>query len=255
MMKLRSFLTRFWLPCLVVVIAEIVTTRLDNLFFPPPSSVLQKLLEVATFEWITSTLGQTLFVFVVGYISGVVLGLVLGSIIGISETAYSILMPVAVFIRKMPTVAKLPILLAVFGVSVQAQLSSVVITVSFVMFVVAAKSTSMPHPVRHDLARLLKLSLVERAFGLYLPSNLAQIVAGARFSIQLAFVLTLLSETLVGGGGIGGFLIEAKSLYNIELMWVAIVIVGIIGFILHEVFAWIENRLTPGLQRKESEFA
>lgn len=197
--------------------------------------------------------GPTLGVFSGGYVLGVLLGLLIGASVGSSQYAYRAVMPALVFIRKMPSVAQLPIILALVGVSVEAQLVAVVIPVSFVLAVVAAKNAVAPNTAREDLANMIQLSRIERVWLIFLPSGAKQLLAAARSSIQLALILTILSETLVGGGGVGGLLLGAKFLFDFEMMWVAIFLVGTIGFLAHELFGFIEKRLSLKLGERSIE--
>lgn len=240
----RKLFTFAWLPIALLAAGQVLLPITENIFFPTPSSIFEKFIDNGGLLTLLEVAGPTLGVFSGGYILGVVLGLVIGASIGISTFTYKAVMPALVFIRKMPSVAQLPIILALVGVSVEAQLIAVVIPVSFVMAVVAAKSSVSPNLARNDLANLVKLSKIERVWIVFIPSGAKQLLAAARSSIQLALILTLLSETLVGGGGVGGLLLGAKFLFDFELMWVAIFVVGTIGLLAHELFGLLERKLS-----------
>lgn len=222
------------------------------MFFPAPSTIFNRAAEEITMDWLFKYLGPTLSVFGFGYLYGVFLGVALGAIIGANKHFYGTLIPVLVFIRKMPSVAKLPIIIAIVGLGSTAQLAAVITAVTLVMALVSAKATFEPDISVQDVTLIFKFNTWQRIFLANLPSRIALLSTTAKSAIQLALVLTILSETLVSSGGIGAFTLRAKSLFDLELMWIGIIVMGIVGFLLHEIFTKIEGQLLPYGDKRDS---
>jgi NitT/TauT family transport system permease protein len=194
-------------------------------------------------EWLLKYLAPTLGVFSFGYILGLIIGLGLGTLVGSTKVLYESLIPVLVFIRKMPSVAKLPIIIAIVGLGLNAQLAAVTIAVAFLMALVSAKATYQPESSVADTTVIFRFNPIQRIFLANLPSRAELLATTAKSGIQLALVLTILSETLASSRGIGAFTLQAKSLFDLELMWIGMIVVGLVGYLLHEIFSLVERHI------------
>jgi ABC-type nitrate/sulfonate/bicarbonate transport system permease component len=247
--KFTRLLSFLWFPALVLVLWELSG---GSVFFPAPSTLYSRILEEVTMEWLLKYLAPTLGVFSFGYILGLIIGLGLGTLVGSSKVLYESLIPVLVFIRKMPSVAKLPIVIAIVGLGLNAQLAAVTIAVAFLMALVSAKATYEPDGSVDDTTLLFRFNPIQRIFLANLPSRAELLATTAKSGIQLALVLTILSETLVSSSGIGAYTLRAKSLFDLELMWIGIIVVGLVGFLLHEIFTFAERQI-PLFSKKRNE--
>jgi ABC-type nitrate/sulfonate/bicarbonate transport system permease component len=247
-MRVLSFIgTSLWLPILILALWELSD---GSLFFPAPSHILDRAITEVDLDWVVVNLLPTLSVFGFGYLMGLLLGVGIGALVGVNRWIYDSILPVLVFLRKMPSVAKLPIIMAIVGIGLASQITSVVVAVTLLMALVTAKAVSEPDINSQDTAALLLLTKVQRIFLVFLPSRLGILVTSAKSAMQLAFLLTILGETLASAEGVGAYMLRAKSLFDIELMWIGILFVGAIGFVLHETFEALERKLVPLQQER-----
>jgi ABC-type nitrate/sulfonate/bicarbonate transport system permease component len=249
MRTFRSGAVSTWFPILVVAIWELSE---GSVFFPPPSAIWERAVEEVDLGWLSANLAPTLAVFSVGYLSGLLLGVALGALVGINRWIYDLVLPSLVFLRKMPSVAMFPIIMAVVGIGLTSQIVSVVVAVALLVAIVTAKAVSEPDPAALDIAKLMRLTMLQRAFLVFLPSRLGPFVTSAKSAMQLALLLTILGETFASTEGIGAYMLRARSLFDIELMWIGIAVVGIIGFLLHELFDVLERTLIPDRREREN---
>lgn len=238
---MKRLAIRLWLPVSILGSWEILNRISENIFFPSPSKIFARGLEVIDYSWLATYLYPTCLVFLSGYVVGIVSGLVLGSLLAAKPLIHDILMPSAVFIRKTPSVVKVPVILAILGIGYWSQLVSVAIPVAFITMVVSAKAVHEPLPSVSDTSKLLGLSRLQAICYLFLPSKKEELIASARGSIQVALIVTILSEILLGRNGIGMFTVNAKDLFDPELMWVGIFVVGTIGFLAHAFFEFVDR--------------
>lgn len=249
MKTLRETSVRLWLPISILVVWELWANFSPNVFFPAPSRVFLRAMETIDISWLSEYFVPTVYTLLLGYGLGALVGIFVGALLGSSNKGYNYLMPAVVFIRKTPSVVKVPVILALFGISFTSQLLAVVIPVAFILLVVSAKATNEPNRAVFDNSRIFGLNRVQATILLFLPSKLDEILASLRAAIQVALVITILSEMLLGRGGLGVFTITAKDLFDPELMWVGIFVVGTIGFAFHEVFQALENRVRSSIAR------
>lgn len=246
-MKITRLLLGAWFPIALLVLWELLPS---SIFFPAPLSILERFLsEGASLDWWVKYPGATIAVFGSGYLAGLLLGLVMGGMLGLGTRLYSAVTPILVFYQKMPSAAKLPLFLAILGLGVGIQVLIVAIAVALYMTLASSKATRHPTPQRADTAMLFKLTRFQSAYLVHLPGKLHVLVTTAKSALQLAFILTILGETLGATSGLGSLLVTSKTLFDMELMWISIFLSGLIGFTLQTSFEFLEKRVFRIVER------
>ncbi|MDP9260538.1 MAG: ABC transporter permease subunit, partial [Actinomycetota bacterium] len=98
-------------------------------------------------------------------------------------------------------------------------------------------------PALIETARAFNVPRFERIRRLVLPAAAPQIAAGMRTSVSLAVITMVLSEYFSSTSGIGYVLLISKNTYQFAPMWAAIVLIGLLGYLLNVVFLILERRL------------
>jgi len=97
-----------------------------------------------------------------------------------------------------------------------------------------------------NVARVIRL----RGFGYFarilLPAAAPFIFTGLRIGIGLSWLAIIAAEMLVGGVGIGFFIWDAWNGSNISDIVVALIYVGIVGFILDRLVEYAGKLVTRG---------
>ena len=246
---LRRVLVGTWLPFSILIAWQLLE---PSVFFPRPSSIIERLISEFGSTWLEQNVYPTIRVFMTGYISGIFAGFILGFFAGYWSRIYLGLVPVMVFFRKMPSVAKFPIVMAIIGIGVFSQIFAVALSVALMLALVVAKTIHDPPQNVSDLGRLFKLSRHQKISLLFIPSRFGEIWTVAKSAIQVALLVTIFSETIGSGQGIGALTIRAKSLFDIELMWVGMLVVGLLSFLIHQFFEAIERALVSNFIESKS---
>ena len=98
-------------------------------------------------------------------------------------------------------------------------------------------------PTLIDTARSFRIPLHERVRRLVIPSALPQIVAGMRNGLALAVIMMVLSEFFAASSGVGYVLLVSKNTFQLGPMWAAIVLIGLLGYLLNVLFILFERRV------------
>ena len=78
--------------------------------------------------------------------------------------------------------------------------------------------------------------------------------ASLKVAVTLAFVGTVIAETVASNRGIGNMMLIASSNFNVPLVFAGLFILAGLGVALYAVFSLIEKRVTGWANRK-TEFA
>ena len=94
-----------------------------------------------------------------------------------------------------------------------------------------------------DTARSYRVPRHGRIRRLVLPAALPQIAAGMRTSLSLAVIMMVLSEYFSSTSGVGYVLLISKNTFQLAPMWAAILLIGLLGYLLNLLFLLAERRV------------
>ena len=225
---------------------------ISDLVLPKPSQVFKVLFERLPALMPHAT--QTLFTTMTGFAFGVLAGILIGVVIGSSRLAYDVAYPLLVGFSSIPKVAVVPIFVVWFGAgTVPAILTSMVISI-FPVVVNVATGLATTEPELEDVLRALGASKTDILWNVGLPRTMPYLFASLKIAITLAFVGTVLSETVAANRGIGNVMIIASGNFDVPLVFAGLFILAFLGVALYAIFSFIEHRITGWAQRK-TEFA
>lgn len=243
--KVNSIFWTLLLPSFILIFWEIVSGFKPNPFFPPPSRIAGAIQEVISIEWILSSVKPSFIVLFVGYFVGAILGLVIGSLLGEFVKMRIVFLPICNFIRSIPSVAKVPLILSIMGLGLSSRISTVVIAVLFPVLMSTVRAIAATRNELLDLNRTLKFGRIRGLVSIRVPAAIGEILTGLHASVQVAVLAMIVSEMLGSGVGIGAFIIQSQSTFRIANMWVGVFIVGLIGLALNYLFMKIERKVAP----------
>lgn len=232
------------LACLIFNVSDIV--------LPRPSQVVIEIWN----KWpaILPHALQTLYTTLVGFVWGVALGVLFGVLIGSSRLAYDTAYPLLIGFNSIPKVAVVPIFVLWFGAgAVPAILTSITIAM-FPVVVNVATGLATTEPELEDVLKALRATKTDILWNVGLPRTAPYFFASLKVAVTLAFVGTVISETVASNKGIGNMMMTASSSFNVPLVFSGLFLLAAMGIALHVVFSLAERRLTGWANRK-SELA
>ncbi len=248
---LTSTRTAPWLmTAAIVILWQAICSAFDvsEFIFPSPIQVARALAEYT--GPIAEHSAQTLFTTVAGFAIGVVFGLALGVAVGSSPWLYSATYPLLVAFNSIPKVAFVPILIVWFGIgAVPAVLTAFLISF-FPIVVNVATGLATLEPELEDVLRALGASRFDILRKVGLPRSMPYFFASLKVSITLAFVGSVISETVASNLGIGYLMMSASSSNRMALVFAGLVVVSVLAMLMYVVFAWLEMRITGWAHRR-----
>jgi NitT/TauT family transport system permease protein len=234
---------------LVVWYAVINVLSVPSFILPSPTEILAELIHyyrpILAAAWIT--LWRTL----VGFALALIVGCVLGAIIGTSRLAHKSAYPLLVGFNAVPKSAFVPILVVWFGIgSIPAVLMAFLLAF-FPITVNVATGLATLEPELEDVLRSLGARRLDVLLKVGFPRSLPYLFAACKISIALAFVGTVVSETVASGTGIGYLMMSASSSLRMSLVFAGLVIISIMSMVMYQVFAIIESRTTGWAKHHE----
>lgn len=230
------------LPVIVLAAWEILGRNLGNVYLPPLSTVVTTLKADWFPDHTVDDLVPSLQRFVIGYLIGSALGVGLGIAVGSSRRIAEYLNPTLEFLRALPAVAIIPVAVLLFGLGASMRIFVIVVGVLFPVLVNAAVGARSCRQERVDVARMYGLSRRQILRRVVVPSALPMVSAGLRVALPIALIMMVVSELIGGQNGIGFYLLNAQSLFNIPAMFAALLILGLVGNIVNAGYSWLERK-------------
>jgi nitrate/nitrite transport system permease protein len=245
-------------PVIVLALALLIwelLCRKAGATLPPPSQVVS-----TTWELITNPfydrggldkglfwhLSASLQRVAMGYALASIAGVALGTLVGQSVWAMRGLDPIFQVLRTVPPLAWLPLSLAAFRDGQPSAIFVIFITAIWPIIInTAVGIRNIPQDYR-NVAKVLRLNHLEFFWKIMLPSAAPYIFTGLRIGIGLSWLAIVAAEMLIGGVGIGFFIWDAWNSSLISDIIVALVYVGLVGFVLDRIVAAMATLVTRG---------
>lgn len=185
---------------------------------------------------------------VMGFGLAAIAGILLGALVGQSVWAMRGLDPIFQVLRTVPPLAWLPISLAAFRDANPSAIFVIFITAIWPIIInTAVGIRNIPQDYR-NVAAVLRLNHLEFFWRIMIPSAAPYIFTGLRIGIGLSWLAIVAAEMLTGGVGIGFFIWDAWNSSRLSDIVIALVYIGIVGFVLDRMVAGIGHLATRGTQ-------
>jgi nitrate/nitrite transport system permease protein len=178
-----------------------------------------------------------------GFLLGIAIATPLGLLLGTSKLLHRMLDPVMQILRPISPLAWLPLGLVIFRKSEPAALFAIAICCMWPTVVNGAAGVRAIPQDYWNVAKVLRLSRFTTFTKIVLPATLPYIFTGYRLSLGIAWLVIVASEMLTGTPGVGGFLWQEYNSLIYAHILLAIVTIGLIGFLLDRVMGLAEAKL------------
>jgi nitrate/nitrite transport system permease protein len=178
-----------------------------------------------------------------GFLLGAVIGTPLGFLFGVSPTLTRMFDPLMQVMRPISPLAWLPLGLILFQKSEPAALFAIAVCSMWPTIINTMVGVRAIPQDYWNVAKVLRLSRTTTFLKIILPATLPYMFTGYRLSLGIAWLVIVASEMLTGTPGVGGFLWQEYNSLIYAHILLAILTIGIIGFVLDRLMALAEARL------------
>lgn len=237
-------------PITLFVIWEVAarTGFIDTRFFPAPSSIAQSLIETAQSGELWENTYISLHRLFLGFLVGSIPALVLGIIMGLNRTVRAIFDPLISATYPIPKSAILPLALLIFGLGEGSKIFMVAIGVFYPIAINATTGVLEINKIYLDVGKNYKASRWNTFRTIALPGALPVIMTGIRLGLGLGLVLIAVAEMVGAKSGLGFMIWNAWQVFEVEQMYVGLLMIAIIGFLLTTIVNAIERLVIPWRQ-------
>lgn len=165
----------------------------------------------------------------IGFGIGAGLGLVVGAIVGLWNTANVLLGPLLSALRAVPSLAWAPLLLLYLGIFEPPKITLVAIGAFFPIFTAVSGALRHVDPHLVEMARAFGLGPVNVLATVRVPAVIPTIISGLRLSLSQAWLFLVAAEIIGASLGLGSLLVDAGTSARVDIMFLAIILLAILG--------------------------
>ncbi|EJW10988.1 Hydroxymethylpyrimidine ABC transporter, transmembrane component [Rhodovulum sp. PH10] len=227
--------------------------KIDPFILPAPSEIFAAMNQ---YWWpLAKNSFVTLWTTMAGFALAVGFGIVLGLVVGWSRTIYRGLYPVLIGFNSVPKVAVVPILVIWFGIGEIPAILTAFLISFFPIVVNVATGLSTIEPELEDVLRALGASKLDIMLKVGIPRTQPYLFGALKVAITLAFVGTVVSETIAANAGLGFLMVQAGSNFQMPLVFAGLLLLAAEGIVMYAVFAYVEVHFTKWAHRSSMSAA
>ena len=233
----------------------------DEKFLPPPSDVWDAAVRASTWHQIApgvprEVLGeQNYFLWehlvaslqriFVGVGFAVLLGPLFGYAMGMSKTFHTITEPYMNFLRALPPLGYIGLLIVWFGIGDTSKVWLLFLAAFPAVAISTLNGVHSVNPDQINAARALGANRLQVQTGVVVPATIPEVINGIRIAVGFAWTTVVAAELNNGIPGIGGLAYLAGQQLNTSLTIACIVVIGITALALDAVIKQIGVLLVP----------
>ena len=230
-----------WLPVALVAWWWSASADSTDPYFPPLELIWEQF--KANWIWMNVPIHvvPTMENLFTGFAIAVVVGIALGTVIGASPTATRYVEPVVDFFRSIPPVALVPVFILLLGLDSTMRIASIAFAATFPILIATIEGIRQTNAVLLDTAAVFHLTRNQTLWRVRLPNAMPLVFSGLQVGFQIAFIVTIASEYLGSGFGLGAFTLISVDSFLILDAWTGVLLLGILGYLLSLVFDVVER--------------
>ena len=214
----------------------------DVFILPRPSVIFMSMWK--HFGVIAENSFQTFMTTILGFGLAVVVGLLLGMLIGALPAVYRGIYPIMVGLNSIPKVAIVPILVIWFGIGTVPAILTAFSIAFFPIMVNVATGLAAMEPELRDVLRSLGARKTQILWKVGVSRSMPYFFASLKVAIGMAFIGSVVSETMASNNGIGFLMMTASARFDVPLVFAGLFVIAIMGVGMYEFFAALEKRVT-----------
>lgn len=173
------------------------------------------------------------------------IGIPLGLAMGWNKKINAFISPIFEFLRPIPPIAWIPLVILWFGVGELSKVFLVTLGAYVPILMNTVTGVKMVPPVLLNVGKIYKASSVQILKEIVLPAALPAIFAGIKTAVSCGWMVVLAAEMMASKSGVGFLITRGMEAYDVAMIIVGMCIIGVVGYLISIVLSFVERRLCP----------
>jgi NitT/TauT family transport system permease protein len=220
--------------------------------FPSIVSVIKSISLMLSRGVFIKDLSSSLFSVIFGFIIGFVIALPVAILMAWYHPIENIIGPWIQFVRSIPPLAYVPLVVVSAGVGAKSQIIVITIATFLVMSITIYQGVINIDPVLIKAARVLGAKDRDIFLRVIVPASTPFIITAVRLGATTALTTLIAAESTGAQAGLGMRIRALSQYFETAPMFLYIVIIGIIGLLIDKGIRLLEKRLTRWQEKTEA---
>lgn len=212
--------------------------------FPNVVVTIQGLMTMVERGVFWQDLSSSLISVAMGYAIGFVIALPVAILMAWYVPVRNILEPWIQFIRNIPPLAYVFLIIAALGIGQTSKITVIFIAAFLVMVITIYQGVKGVDVTLIKAARVLGATQKDIFFKVTIPASTPFILVAARLGLSTSLTTLMASEIVGGDKGIGMMIQQASGYYQMDVVLLGIIMLGIIGICFEKIVRFLERRFT-----------
>jgi ABC-type nitrate/sulfonate/bicarbonate transport system permease component len=217
----------------------------DRRFIPAPSDIALRYWEMLRSGELETNALVTLWRVFAGFFIGSIPAIAIGLLMAMFRPVRIFFDPLIATLFPIPKIALMPLLLLAFGFGNASKIALVVIAVFFPVVINTYVGAANIERIYWDVAKNYGASQSVIFRRIVFFGALPMIFAGLRIALSVSFIVLVAAEFVATKTGIGYLIWNSWELLQVDVMFVGIVTVGLLGLIATVILQEIERKVIP----------
>ena len=169
----------------------------------------------------------------------------LGLFIGTFRPVQALLEPLMEFVRYMPAVAFIPLVMIWVGIEESAKVAIIFIGTFFQMILMVAEDVRRVPTAQIEAAQTMGATRMEIIEQVLLPSAKPALVDTLRITLGFAWTYLVVAELVAANSGLGYAILKAQRFLQTDKIFAGIILIGLIGLLTDQLFRWLHRKAFP----------
>ncbi|MCK9286700.1 MAG: ABC transporter permease [Sphaerochaetaceae bacterium] len=237
---------------LFVILWKIISvTERGRIVFASPDLIVETMFNELKKPSMWRHIGFSLFRVVSGYLLAFISAIPIAFLMGWYKSIRSIFEPWVQFIRSIPPIAYLPLVIVAVGVGESSKITVIFIGAFLVMLVTIYQGVLNVDETLIKAGKVLGASDREIFFTIVVPASLPFIMTALRLGLATSLTSLVAAEMTGASEGLGTMIQTAGQYFQMKVVLMGVLIIGILGMVLEKIIKIIDKKLTSWQEKRE----
>jgi NitT/TauT family transport system permease protein len=222
----------------------------NPVFLPAPQKVLARIARWAGEDNLLGDAAISILRVISGWALSALIAVPLGLLIGTWRAVQALLEPLTDFIRYMPAVAFIPLVMLWVGIDEGAKVAIIFIGTFFQMVLMVAEDVRRVPMAQIEAAQTMGATRIEVLEKVILPSAKPALLDTLRITMGWAWTYLVVAELVAANSGLGFAILKAQRFLQTDKIFAGILLIGLIGLAIDQLFRLAHRKAFPWLHAK-----
>ncbi|WP_298036940.1 ABC transporter permease [uncultured Microbacterium sp.] len=217
---------------------------------PTPPEVAERAWTLTSDGTLLADLAASLTRVLIGFALGTAVAIPVGFLMGWYVTARALIEPWIQFFRTIPPLAIIPLAIVLLGIGEEPKILVIFLAAFFACVISTFQGVVNVDRTLINAARVLGAKDGAIFLRVIVPASVPFILVGMRVGLGASWATLVAAELIAAQQGLGYRMQQAQLYYQIDTIFVGLIVIGVLGLVMDRLLLLAERKLTSWQERR-----